>query len=58
MINQQTDSDFWMQWVLANATSFCVGLLYFPFIFPFNFFTSLRKIRVMDSRLRGGVLGV
>ncbi|MEH2370273.1 hypothetical protein [Nostoc sp.] len=41
MKNQQTDSDFWMQWILANATSFCVGLLYFPFIFPFNFFTSL-----------------
>ncbi|OYE01794.1 hypothetical protein [Nostoc sp. 'Peltigera membranacea cyanobiont' 232] len=41
MKNQQTDSDFWMQWVLANATSLCVGLLYFPFIFPFNFLASL-----------------
>ncbi|QFS45607.1 hypothetical protein [Nostoc sphaeroides] len=58
MKNQQTNSDFWMQWVLANATSFCVGLLYFPFIFPFNFFTSLVPGLAQWLILRKQIIGL
>ncbi|MEH2085593.1 hypothetical protein [Nostoc sp.] len=55
MRNQQIDSDFWMHWVLANATSFFVGLPCFPLMFvtPFVLVPGLAQWLILRKQISG-----